>query len=750
MTTLNEQELNDVVQDTTEPKDAEFNEVTAKRFIGSLTGNASTATQLQNNFSVVFNGDVEGRLSDCNGAGGYVVNIKVNESNHAKSAEFTAKTNYSDHAHFADLANLATHSLTTDTAHNAEHSNESDEALHSVESDHALQSDKSLQADNASNAKESEHALNSDESLHAVQADTDSKERNIADTFDGILYTDLPTIRTDIANITPTAHTVEFKDKNYKLRNTLLADENNENKLLQDFSNNIEDVDNRITNLETTTDLGNVTLRLDALEQKDIELKSKIDSNTNNISSNTTAISNNATAISKNATDITELKQTVNNNKSASDNQFSTINSDVSSLQSTTANNTLRIEQNTSSITSLNSDVSKVRSDFETADTTINERVNSIESNLNNYQLKSDAVKTVNGINADSNGNIQLDTTSLITNQIIQSPVPLTDANLHLLDGTLLSGSGAYADYVAMMAELYNGGSASSSFCTEAEWQTSNTNYGFCNKFVYDSVANTVRLPKVNSEHGALIKSYSNGSDWYRIYEDGWIEQGGLASCVYTGTEVTIPIPFKDKNYTVNCTDTRYGGATFNVAAEVLSNSTVKMCSGFTAATPTHWHACGYTDISDLQNVPIYEYIVVGTLSKTDIQINIDNVMSDLNGKADKDLSNVTVNVITLKEEWHDNNGNFYRVYSDGWCEQGGITNYNNTDYTLSLLKAFKDTNFKIFFQPQKPNSATSVDSSFDIIVKSKTKTTVSIFLYARQVNDPNTSLNWYACGYVR
>ena len=266
MTTLTDQELQDVTQGATEPKDAEFNEVTAKRFIGSLTGNATTATQLQNNFSGVFNGDVEGRLSDCNGAGGYVVNIKVNESNHAKSAEFTAKTNYSDHAHFADLANLATHSLTTDLAHNAEHSNESDDALHSVESDHALQSDKSLQADSASNAKESEHALNSDNSLHAVQADTDNKERNIADTFDAILYTDLPAIRTDITNITPTAHTVEFKDKEYKLSNTLLADEDNENKLLQDFSNGIEDIDNRVTNLETTTDLGKVTERIVKIE----------------------------------------------------------------------------------------------------------------------------------------------------------------------------------------------------------------------------------------------------------------------------------------------------------------------------------------------------------------------------------------------------------------------------------------------------------------------------------------------------
>ena len=252
-------------------------------------------------------------------------------------------------------------------------------------------------------------------------------------------------------------------------------------------------------------------------------------------------------------------------------------------------------------------------------------------------------VRSVNNVNADENGNVAI--SSLIPNQIIQSPVPLTDANLHLLDGALLSGSGAYADYIDLIAELFNGGTASSSFCTEAEWQTSNTNYGFCNKFVYDSVANTVRLPKVNSEHGALIKSYFGGSDGYRIYEDGWCEQWGRIIQGTSSVQVTFAIPYKDTNYSISYAqgseDNDYETGVDAIKTGSLA-TTGFIVHRYVKGVCSYWHTCGYVDLSDLQVSPIYEYIVIGTISKTDIQVNIDNVMSDLALKADKDLSNVS------------------------------------------------------------------------------------------------------------
>lgn len=250
----------------------------------------------------------------------------------------------------------------------------------------------------------------------------------------------------------------------------------------------------------------------------------------------------------------------------------------------------------------------------------------------------------------------QSDSTSLIPNQTIISELPLTDVNLHLKDGALLSGSGAYSAYVDLIAELYNGGTASTSFCTEAEWQTSNTNYGFCNKFVYDSVNNTVRLPKVNSEHGALIKSYSSETEWYRIYQDGWCEQGGFVTGVSDVQTVTVnlDILFADTSYNISLTRyiTSAKATTLQGTIAVLNisqktDSTFKV-NGYTNGF--YWTACGYTDISDLQTAPIYEYIVVGTVSKTDIQIDIDNILADLALKADKDFSNVTAPTQAFKD----------------------------------------------------------------------------------------------------
>lgn len=46
-------------------------------------------------------------------------------------------------------------------------------------------------------------------------------------------------------------------------------------------------------------------------------------------------------------------------------------------------------------------------------------------------------------------------------------------------------------------------------------------------------------------------------------------------------------------------------------------------------------------------------------------------ISEDLNDKMDLDIQNAGIVYIT--ETWHDTNGNWYRVYSDGWCEQGGI-----------------------------------------------------------------------------
>ena len=52
--------------------------------------------------------------------------------------------------------------------------------------------------------------------------------------------------------------------------------------------------------------------------------------------------------------------------------------------------------------------------------------------------------------------------------QIVESKIPLVDAGLHLLDGTLVRGDGVYKAFVDRMADLYTADSTAEYFCTQA------------------------------------------------------------------------------------------------------------------------------------------------------------------------------------------------------------------------------------------------------------------------------------------
>lgn len=227
------------------------------------------------------------------------------------------------------------------------------------------------------------------------------------------------------------------------------------------------------------------------------------------------------------------------------------------------------------------------------------------------------------------------DSTSLIPNQIIQSPVPLTDANLHLLDGALLSGSGAYSEYVTMMGALHDADPTANIWTDEATWQASVTTYGECGKFVYDSVNNTLRLPKLNSfvqatttatELGTLVEAGAPNIEATCNFSEG----GGNSSPVRTTTGAFY-----------GSGSTTYPSVS---ASQNGSNTTLNLDASRSNSI------YGNSNTIQPQAIKYYFYIVLGTVSKTQIQIDIDNVMTDLANKADKDFSNVTNPVQTFKD----------------------------------------------------------------------------------------------------
>lgn len=83
--------------------------------------------------------------------------------------------------------------------------------------------------------------------------------------------------------------------------------------------------------------------------------------------------------------------------------------------------------------------------------------------------------------------------------------------------------------------------------------------------------------------------------------------------------------------------------------------------------------------------------------------INVGAISEALNNKMDRDGMNAGNPACVITETYHDNNGNWYRVYSDGWCEQGGYSgasgsgNNNTAVVDVNLIIPFKDTNYIAF-----------------------------------------------------
>ena len=317
--------------------------------------------------------------------------------------------------------------------------------------------------------------------------------------------------------------------------------------------------------------------------------------------------------------------------------------------------------------------------------------------------------------------------------EIVSSTIPLTDAGLHLLDGSLLA-YGSYKDFIDYIASIYD--ASANYFCTEADWQTAVTTYGVCGKFVYDSVNNTVRLPKITG----IIEGTTDLTALGDLVEAGLPNVTGELS------------PSKSNN---DNTSTRwtlgYGSGAFSInsgtvkrePSVVPANKTDVIGATFDASRSSSIY--GNSNTVQPQTIKAFYYIVIATSAKTDIQVDIDEIATDLNGKADTDLSNVPNSKGILTESYV-NGTSWYRVYSDGWCEQGGEIATSAYEWLyITFLKAFINANYTITAM----SNGNSTGGYFKYpIYDTKTASSIRILNSYAGGGYPGT-VSWYACGYI-
>lgn len=213
-----------------------------------------------------------------------------------------------------------------------------------------------------------------------------------------------------------------------------------------------------------------------------------------------------------------------------------------------------------------------------------------------------------------------------------------------------------------------------------------------CSKFIVDRINKRFRLPITNGQR-QLVTAYKEGTQWYNIYSDGWIEQGGEA---YNNADALVTvdflIPYKDTSFIVNKImgiDGRYT-ATFSPDYDSTWNYTT---SSFTTRTYAsaglnrfRWFAAGYGEVlnvsSPLRTLHLYfklahEFYVP---AQAEIQEKLD-LIDNLVAKTDINLPTLSSrwdndfaeNIGWVKSEGQWLNGNVYRDAYDLMVSRIGV-----------------------------------------------------------------------------
>ena len=104
------------------------------------------------------------------------------------------------------------------------------------------------------------------------------------------------------------------------------------------------------------------------------------------------------------------------------------------------------------------------------------------------------------------------------------------------------------------------------------------------------------QLANLNAaSRGYVVDSYHNGTEWYRIYSDGWIEQGGLGPSHSGEKTITLYKPYSNANYTIIQTPySSAGSGSFSSAIKSQTNTSFVLAVESNYANGFYWTTCGY------------------------------------------------------------------------------------------------------------------------------------------------------------
>lgn len=312
---------------------------------------------------------------------------------------------------------------------------------------------------------------------------------------------------------------------------------------------------------------------------------------------------------------------------------------------------------------------------------------------------------------------------------------------LPLFTGELISNADeAYSQF-------YNWVLSHTGLCkTEAQYQDLLSQYGECPFYVIDDENKTLRLPKL-----AKYIKMANTTDG--------ITQSAAGLPNITGSIDASGSPAQSQVFgETHESSTTISGAfqgIFGGQDATVDASGESMLRGFTFDASRSNSEYGNANTVTPAHTTLFPWVVAYTAAIPVSIANAAEFQDTLSNKADRNLANVSnennsaanaLNSVGIRTvvETYTNGSSWYRVWSDGWCEQGGELSNSGTDTKqITFLKAFTDTNY--YFNRCNESTVTGTSTSFaNEGYTDKQTSGIKVYCYSSI-----TKCIWEAKGYI-
>lgn len=268
---------------------------------------------------------------------------------------------------------------------------------------------------------------------------------------------------------------------------------------------------------------------------------------------------------------------------------------------------------------------------------------------------------------------------------------------------------------------------------TETEWQEiASQNNGYCPYYSDGDGSTTFRTPKFAPFIQIAIASGNVGE----YHEEGLPDiQGSLTFGLVRSSSVSASGCFTKKNGSRdNCVGTsKYTDYESIVTLKASTYNDVYGASSTVQPESHGWMIC------------VVVFGVATNVGSADVG-NVMSVVAQVQAELPNKLNNTTPHIVNT---WKDNQGNWYRVWSDGFIEQGYTYAGNpktNVEIPVTFPTQFSTTNYKVLCETSVTGWSHALNAEVKSGTKSTTGCTLRMSIYENQ--DVVDGLSFVAFGY--